>query len=233
MTITSHTSTWHLGRRVLGAVATLLAAIVLLGHAANASAMGPTQQTNVVDVINTEYPDLVRYWAALGGGRPPVGYYNYRDSYGRIVDYYNVPAQCVTDRSGNTVHMHGSQGFYCAANDTIYMDYTQLTQEIATYGDGAIGFWLAHEYGHHVENYSQTMNRAAPNLELLADCYAGVFFQYDRALGHLFWNDYLEARNQIWALSWSDPQHGTPSQRLASFDFGFNHTWQNCANAYR
>ena len=31
-------------------------------------------------------------------------------------------------------------------------------------------------------------------------------------------NDYGEARSQVWALSWSDPDHGTPTQRLANFD---------------
>jgi hypothetical protein len=47
----------------------------------------------------------------------------------------------------------------------------------------------------------------------------------------LNYGDYLEARNQIWALS-NTASHGTRNQRLAAFDWGFNSAphYTNCTN---
>ena len=49
--------------------------------------------------------------------------------------------------------------------------------------------------------------------------------------GLLTYADYLEARNQIWALSGADAAHGTRLQRLRAFDFGFRQIYrESCIN---
>jgi len=200
----------------------LVAAAVLAATSAlpdTARAINPTQ-TTATGVVNYEFRDLAAFW---GGQQPGVRYYNYYAN-GQLV-VYNTPC-------GSTLNNHGTQGFYCPPSRTIYLDHTQQQGNLNRFGDGAVGFWLAHEYGHHVGTiYSQT--RANPNNELLADCFAGMYVRYGVTRSYrLFYNDYLEARKQIWALGW-DLTHGTPQQRLNAFDRGYsNGTWAGCITAY-
>jgi predicted metalloprotease len=221
MNTTPNTTARQARLRIRSAIVGLLAAAALLANVAGAQAMGPTQ-TGVVATVNAEYWDLTTYW---GGTTPGVQYFNYYSG-GRLIEQRDA---CW----GSTAGQHGTEGFYCPKDHVIYLDFTQQNGNTTTYGDGAVGFWLAHEYGHHVESI-YNLPRSAPNNELLADCFAGVYFQYARYWGRLYWADYLEAQNQINHLSWSDTAHGTPPQRLYAFQYGFNTgNWRSCANLYR
>lgn len=89
--------------------------------------------------------------------------------------------------------------FYCPADMGIYIDtsfYDQLAQMSGTNGDFARLYVMAHEYGHHIQNLTgisgqvrslQQQNPRQANsllvrLELMADCYAGVWAGKNRAL---------------------------------------------------
>lgn len=90
--------------------------------------------------------------------------------------------------------------FYCPTDQKIYID-TEFFDEMKTRfnapGDFPIGYIIAHEVGHHIQNLSgtadqvrqaqQRASRAQGNalqvaMELQADCYAGVWAANDRNL---------------------------------------------------
>ena len=89
--------------------------------------------------------------------------------------------------------------FYCPADYTIYIDttfYDQMARQMGAGGDFARYYVIAHEYGHHIQNItglaSQIRNAQAQNpsrrndlqvrMELMADCYAGVWAGKNRRL---------------------------------------------------
>ena len=194
--------------RLAGAIAVLVL-VAVAATAGNARALNPNQ-TSVTTIVNTVYWDLDAYW--IPSRRAGVGYYDYYSN-GVLVDY-STPCN-------NTSTAHGSEGFYCPTNEAIYLDYNQQAGNVRSFGDGSTAFWTAHEYAHHVEKLLGVSFRA-PYQELLTDCLAGMYFHHGVYTSQkLAVGDYGEARNQIWALTAPDPDHGTREQRLRAFDFGF------------
>jgi len=106
--------------------------------------------------------------------------------------------------SGGTASGCGSASsamgpFYCPADHGIYIDttfYDQMARDLGASGDFARYYVMAHEYGHHVQNLTgladqvrsaQQQNPADANqlqvrMELMADCYAGVWASRNRNL---------------------------------------------------
>jgi predicted metalloprotease len=211
-------------KRILAVVLLALSLSVALGFTAErAEALNPNQ-TTVVGTVNAVYWDIDKFWG-LTTYDPAVGYYNYVSN-GQVVHFNTI--------CGPTSSNVGTQGFYCNGGH-IQLDWTQQTGNLSTYGDGAVAFWLAHEYAHHAE-WSLGISWTQPYHELLADCFAGQYFRYGvNTSRKLLYNDYLEARNQIWALATSSASHGGKLQRLRAFDYGYNSAigYTNCTNGWR
>ncbi len=63
---------------------------------------------------------------------------------------------------------------YCSKNHTIYL-VTQDIKMAYKYGDAALAFIIAHEYGHAMQYYYRSMPVNLMNAELQADCLAGYY----------------------------------------------------------
>lgn len=110
--------------------------------------------------------------------------------------------------------------FYCPGDQGVYLDIEFLDQLLgqlgAQGGDAAEAYVLAHEFGHHVQNLTGTMEQAQRDrstgpksagvrLELQADCYAGVWFANEKNLpdspiGDIGEQDLLEAADAARAV---------------------------------
>src|SRR6185312_15635407 len=103
--------------------------------------------------------------------------------------------------------------FYCPGDHKVYLDtafFQQLAQQFGASGDFAQAYVVAHEVGHHVQNLTgilpkfnqmrQQMSEAQANhmsmqVELQADCFAGVWGHFTAQKGILEQGDLEEALN--------------------------------------
>jgi uncharacterized protein len=135
---------------------------------------------------------------------------------------------------------------YCPADQTIYIDETffiELQQRFkAKGGDVAEAYVIAHEVGHHVQNELGIMNqvqrsnsnKSSINLELQADCFAGIWANSVANLGIFQPGEITEAidaasavgddriqqsvQGQVNPETWT---HGSSEQRVQWFTTGF------------
>ncbi|MBV9241696.1 MAG: zinc metallopeptidase [Acidobacteria bacterium] len=133
--------------------------------------------------------------------------------------------------------------FYCPGDQKLYLDFAffnELRQEFKAPGDFAQAYVIAHEFGHHIQNLTGTMNRlqgsnrASVALELQADCYAGIWGYYAQKQGRLDPGDTQEALRAASAVGDDTIQkrtqgyvvpdsftHGSSQQRMQWFSRGF------------
>jgi predicted metalloprotease len=147
---------------------------------------------------------------------------------------------------------------YCPADQTIYIDETffaELQQRFkAQGGDVAEAYVIAHEVGHHVQNQLGIMrevqsqgnsNEASIQLELQADCFAGIWANSLRdkevfAPGEI--NEALDAaaavgddriqqsvQGQINPETWT---HGSSEQRVEWFTKGYDTGTPSTCNTF-
>ena len=132
---------------------------------------------------------------------------------------------------------------YCAADQRIYLDpaFPGL-REIGSIGDFAKALILAREVGHHVQNISAVPQKLVADgdqqaaiirseqVELQADCVAGLWSHYVQDKGLLEDTDLAQARELLRSLGDDQPanasgnstakRYGTSEQRIRWFDRG-------------
>jgi uncharacterized protein len=143
--------------------------------------------------------------------------------------------------------------FYCPGDQKVYIDltfYRQLATEFGAPGDFARAYVIAHEVGHHVQNLLGITDTAAQaerragrtganqvsvQIELQADCFAGVWAEQANAARKILepgdleqglraassvGDDTLQRRTQGTVVPDSFT-HGTSAQRVRWFRRGF------------
>ena len=169
---------------------------------------------------------------------------------------YRAPTLVLFSDATDTACGYGQSAtgpFYCPRDGNIYIDlsfYRDMERKLGGGGDFALGYVLAHEVGHHVQNLlgiaqevrrkQQAASRAEANrlsvrLELQADCLAGVWGRNMDSRGLLEAGDLEEALNTASAIGDDRLQrqsmgrvvpdsftHGTSAQRLHWFRRGFD-----------
>ncbi len=153
--------------------------------------------------------------------------------------------------------------FYCPADGNVYIDlafYKDMQTRLGGGGDFALGYVLAHEVGHHVQNVlgiadkvrrmqsragKAEANRLSVMMELQADCFAGVWGHAMQRGGILEAGDLEEALRTAAAIGDDRLQkqsggrvvpdsftHGTSSQRYTWFKRGFDSGSPNRCNTF-
>ena len=139
--------------------------------------------------------------------------------------------------------------FYCPADDGVYLDtafFDELDQRFGAKGDFARIYVIAHEMGHHIQDLLGTSeevsrqqaqsdergsNRLSVQLELQADCYAGVWagrnkdrleagdIEEGMTAANAIGDDTLqrEAQGDVQPETFT---HGTSAQRMAALRKG-------------
>ncbi|MCR5170478.1 MAG: neutral zinc metallopeptidase [Desulfovibrio sp.] len=144
--------------------------------------------------------------------------------------------------------------FYCPADQKVYLDlafYRDMKTKLGGGGDFALGYVLAHEVGHHVQQQlgisdqmrrmqAQVRSKAEKNqlsvmLELQADCFSGIWAHYEKTQGNVQEGDLMEALSTAQAIGDDRLQrqsmgrvvpdsftHGTSEQRYYWFKRGYD-----------
>lgn len=153
--------------------------------------------------------------------------------------------------------------FYCPGDSKVYVDlsfFRELATRYRADGDFVMGYVLAHEVGHHVQNLlgisyenhkarerasKAEANRLSVRLELQADYFAGVWAHYVDSKGILDDGDIEEAINAASAIGDDRLQkrargyvvpdsftHGTSEQRVRWFKRGYKYGTLTDGNTY-
>ncbi len=144
--------------------------------------------------------------------------------------------------------------FYCPADQKVYLDlafFDELSKKYKASGDFAQAYVIAHEIGHHAQNLLGVLNKVQKakrtlseteqnalqvEVELQADCYAGLWAYYSKSIfNSLEKGDLEEALNAANAIGDDTLQkkakgyvvpdsftHGTSKQRMDAFKKGFD-----------
>ncbi len=136
--------------------------------------------------------------------------------------------------------------FYCPGDYKLYLDFAffdELKLEFKAPGDFAQAYVIAHEFGHHIQNLTGTMdkvqragenNRLSVALELQADCFAGIWANFAAKQGRVdagdaeeaikaagaVGDDMIQKRTQGYVIPDSFT-HGSAQQRIQFFTTGF------------
>jgi predicted metalloprotease len=119
---------------------------------------------------------------------------------------------------------------YCPLSDTV-------TYSTAFGGSGDL-FWLpilSHEWGHHIQNLTDTGISSALESELQADCFSGAFVAFaqgsDRVsplISALSLQLTQSAGDVWWAMPGEESIHGTSADRAIAFMAGLNGGLASC-----
>jgi predicted metalloprotease len=135
---------------------------------------------------------------------------------------------------------------YCTIDHTIGWDRGEMVPQLENdFGDIAVTYVLAHEYGHAVQRQARLNKAGTPTLvkEQQADCFAGSYMRWvAEGNSDRFTLSTGDGLNRLLAavISFRDPvlddstkandqKHGTAFDRVSAFQFGFTDGATACA----
>ena len=110
----------------------------------------------------------------------------------------------------NQVRLEVGGTSYCPGTNTIFVVVDQLRPLYELFGAAAIGYALAHEYGHYIQANLQ-IKGDTKLLELQADCLSGAILGQNSAAVGIRQADVAAIAQSAYAVG--DPTHGTGDQR--------------------
>ena len=183
----------------LGGILALLLVMFLGGDPSQLGLNGETVGNNPQSDLNQECQTGAD--AATRDDCRIVGYVNSIQTYwSGVVEGYRLAPTTFFEGGVSTACGAASSAvgpFYCPPDEGIYIDlgfFEQLESRLGAGGPFAEAYILAHEYGHHVQNLTGTLNPGgggageesiAVRTELQADCYAGIWANHAVATGFL------------------------------------------------
>ena len=174
----------------------------------------------------------------------------YRSSLANTEYNYVTPPVTAVDQgkyaeSGCGTVQVGFYAFYCPGDGGIYLDIPFLQETRDRYGDFAVAFVVGHEWAHHVQTVVRLQRVEEPTapgqvfsieLELMADCYTGVW-TLDTDTRNVFGLDSLANGVAFVYQSLGDPEgidifdpraHGTAEARVGAFTEGYDDGFEGC-----
>jgi len=180
----------------------------------------------ITDLIELAREDIDSFWATQFQAEsiqyePPVTFEAYTTE---------IETACGTATLNNA--------FYCGADHSIYYDSDFLGELLQTNGDFGPVLVIAHEWGHLVQGLLGILDDnelLTIQTELQADCLAGVWAADADSRGLLEKGDFDEGVTTLFRVGdprgtdFFDPAaHGTPGQRIDSFNDGFEVGLDGC-----
>ncbi|HUR74595.1 MAG TPA: neutral zinc metallopeptidase [Sporichthya sp.] len=139
----------------------------------------------------------------------------------------SASSECGRAVANPTDNKKAYPSFYCRGDRTVYFSSGWLYGAIySRFHRGGVAAVIAHEFGHHVQHEIGIADPNVSKQELQADCLAGVWVHSAVSRGSFSQADVTDARKALRALGdqrlESRLHHGTPAERSAWFDRGFN-----------
>lgn len=151
---------------------------------------------------------------------------------------YELQSVPFAETCGLTADTARANAFYCIPANAVMWDGVNFFHPIyQNFGDKAITYIIAHEYGHAAQFLSGTVPPGVRTVstELQADCYAGAYLAYAESQGYLSPGEGREVVSIAIAVgqsrigtSWLERTHGTSAQRTAALNRGFEQGAQSC-----
>ncbi|HET9258042.1 MAG TPA: neutral zinc metallopeptidase [Pseudonocardiaceae bacterium] len=182
--------------------------------------------------VDQVIPLVTQFFRAKYPAMPePTHYY--------IAEGQQMKTGCL-DRNGKPGIADSVAYKYCPANHNIYLGQAALWHYYNDDGDAAPVVGLAHEWGHHVQDWmgipEGTTNDASINHENQADCVAGAWIQYANRQKWIEAEDARSVIKFIWEIQSAegDPNrdHGTVIERGKSMIMGFTGGLSACNSFY-
>jgi uncharacterized protein len=182
----------------------------------------------MLDLLDSHVQSLNRFWAnRFSGSQIPYS----RPGVVRVTS--PIPTVC---RQSTT----RTDSYYCRQNHTIYVGQGLLETVLRSGGNLTPALVLAHEWGHHIQSLLNILDSYnTKSVEIQADCFAGVYAEYQEGLGLLDPGDADSAAKLMFEIGdgpnastlspWFDKNaHGTGQERRSAFFVGVKEGINGC-----